>query len=165
MRRLVSIPVLVIAVIAQITIFSRLKIMGGTADVVLLVLIAWAMQEQSEGVLVWGALGGSFVTMASSMPLYFPFFGYLGIIAIVWFLRRQVWQSPIIAMVFVTFISTFLFHLASILVLKITDVDIPIVFSITHVTIPSVILNLILAIPIYTMMRDLSIFLYPPEVA
>lgn len=131
---------------------------------VLLVLIAWAMQERAKSILLWAVIGGGIIAYASAMPFYYPIFGYTGIIAIAWFFRKQVWQSPITAMLFITFVASLVYQLGAIVALKLVDIDISLNSSLLHTIIPSVILNLMAAFPIYTLLRDLCNWLYPPEV-
>ncbi len=60
MRRaiLTAIPVLVLTVILQTSIASRIMLLSGNADLVLLVVVAWGLQERAQGAWIW-AVGAS----------------------------------------------------------------------------------------------------------
>ena len=46
MGALAAFPVLIITLMLQLAIISRLPLLHGTADLMLLVLVAWALQER-----------------------------------------------------------------------------------------------------------------------
>jgi hypothetical protein len=62
-----------------------------------------------------------------------------------------------------TFMGTIVVQLVELTALRITGVVIPFFQSINLVTLPSIMLNLLLAIPFYAIFRDLSNWLYPEE--
>jgi hypothetical protein len=65
----------------------------------------------------------------------------------------------------ITFIGTILVGFLSIGVLRFSDVDLPISDVMGLVMLPSVLMNMLLAIPVYAVMRDLARWVYPaPEV-
>ena len=45
MDTLIAFPVILVAIVLQTTIVSRLTLINGTADVVLLVVVAWSLQD------------------------------------------------------------------------------------------------------------------------
>lgn len=149
----------------QLAVVSRLPLVHGTADLVLLVLVAWALQDQVKAVWFWVLLGGGMVTLASGMPFYMPIFGYIVVAALGRLLRRQVWQIPILAMFVATFLASLAFHIMSLAALQIAGRGLPVVESLTMVTLPSALLNLMLALPVYTLITDLAHWLYPSDIA
>jgi hypothetical protein len=79
--------------------------------------------------------------------------------------QRRVWQAPLLAMFSITFIGTILVGILSVGVLRFSEVDLPISDVLGLVMLPSVLLNMLLAIPVYAVMRDLARWVYPaPEV-
>jgi len=65
MRRalLVAIPVLGLAIILQTSIVSRMTLLSGNADLILLVLAAWGLQERARGTWAWGMAASLLVGM------------------------------------------------------------------------------------------------------
>ena len=165
MGYIAAFPVLIITLMLQLAIFSRLPLLHGTADLMLIVLISWALQERVRSAWVWTIIGGLLVTMASGLPFYTPVFGYLIATALARLLRRQVWQTPILAMFVTIFTTTLLYHLLSLAMLQISGRALPLVDSLTLITLPSVLLNLMLALPVYTLITDLALWIYPAEIA
>ncbi len=86
------------------------------------------------------------------------------ITAIARLLQRQVWQTPILAMLLMTFIGTILYHGITYFALFFNGTALPIQESISLVTLPSTLLNLILALPVFVLVNDLAHWFYPVEV-
>jgi len=156
-------PVLLLSLVAQMVVLSRIYLLHGTADIILLVLIAWSLQEKARSVWIWVIIGGLLVGFISATPFYIYLVSYLVIIAIVRFLRRQVWQTPVLAMLVVTIIGTFFLQLFIIVGLKVAGQPISWQESLSLITLPSVILNLLLALPVYVVITDLASWVYPVE--
>ena len=156
-------PVLIISLVAQMVVLSRIYLLHGTADIILLVLIAWSLHEKARSVWVWVIIGGLLVGFVSATPSYIYLVSYLAIIVFVRLLRRQVWQTPLLAMFVVTIIGTFILQLFIIVGLKVTGQPISWQESLSLITLPSVILNLLLALPVYVVITDLASWVYPVE--
>jgi hypothetical protein len=80
---------------------------------------------------------------------------------LVQFFKRQVWQAPLLIMLFLTLIGTFLYHSLTIVQLLLSGTSVPILDSLSVITLPSILLNLALAIPVYAIMRDLANWIHP----
>ena len=163
MAIILAFPVLILSLMAQMVILSQLVLLHGTADIILLVLIAWSLQEKARSVWIWVIIGGLLVSLVSATPFYIYLIGYLIITVIVRLLRRQVWQTPLLAMFVVTILGTFIQHLLIIVGLKVTGQPISWQESLSLVTLPSVILNLLLSLPVYGVITDLASWVYPVE--
>lgn len=165
MGYLIAIPVLGLSLLLQLAVVSRLPLLHGTADLVLLVLVSWALQDRVKSVWFWVLLGGGMVSVASGLPFYMPLFGYVVVIGITRLLHRQVWQTPILAMFVATFLSTLIYHAMSLAALEVAGRGLPLTESLTMITLPSALLNLMLAFPVYTVITDLANWIYPSEMA
>ena len=165
MATLIAIPVLGVLLILQSAVFSQLQLLQGTTDLVLMALIAWAVQKRVESAWYWGIIGGLLVGFASAVPFGAVLLGYLMVVAMAVILKQRVWQWPILAMFVVTFFGTILVHLVIIISLLIAGTPLPFWQSINMITLPSVLLNLLLAAPFYAVFSDLASWLYPEELA
>ncbi|HWQ45914.1 MAG TPA: rod shape-determining protein MreD [Longilinea sp.] len=160
---LLSIPILITALILQTTIVSRITLIGGTADIILIILAAWGVNSHVKSGWAWAVLAGAMVTFVSAMPLFVPFIAYMVLMFIARQFQKRIWQSPILATLFIVFISTLIQHGLSILVLQISGANMTIMESFEFVTLPSLILNLLLTFPIYTIMNSLARQVYRVE--
>lgn len=148
----------------QSVIISRLPLLSGTADIVLLIIVAWSLQKKVKNAWLWTVIGGLMVSYVSAMPLFAPLAGYLVVNGLTWLLQRRIWQVPILTMITATLIGTFITHILNIIVLFVTGDPIQFQDSITYITLPSALLNLILALPVFVLVTDLAKWLYPEEV-
>ncbi|HVP21389.1 MAG TPA: hypothetical protein VMS73_05960 [Anaerolineaceae bacterium] len=148
----------------QSVIFSRLPLLSGTADLVLLVIVAWSLQKKVKNALVWTLVGGLMVSYVSAMPAYAPLIGYILVFGFTRLIQRRIWQVPILTMITATVLGTFVTHILNILFLFVTGDPIPFQESITYITLPSALLNLLLALPIFVLVTDLAKWVYPEEV-
>lgn len=164
MSLLIGIPVLLVLLMLQSTIVPTLPLIQGTADLILLTLAAWSLQERVPSGFEWAALGGIMTALVTRMPFFVPIAGYLAVAALARLLRKQVWQSPFLAMFITTFLGTLLIHGLSWAALAVQGVPLPILDSLNLVALPATLLNLILAVPVYAVVTDLAQSIYPEEV-
>lgn len=161
MRNLIAIPILFIVLILQSAVISRVYLLSGIADLPMVMLAAWALQENVDSGWHWAAALGLLVGFVSALPWYVPMISYLVVVALAQMLQRRVWQAPLLAMFSVTFLGTILLNILTYLVLRIGGVTMPIEDVLGLVMLPGVLLNLLLAIPVYAIMRDLSRWVHP----
>ena len=165
MRNLVAIPVLFLALILQSAIISRVYLLSGAADLPLVMLAAWSLQDNVESSWHWAATLGILVGFVSALPWYVPLISYLVVVGLAQMLQRRVWQATLLAMFSVTFLGTVILNVLTYLVLRIEGVLMPVEDVLGLLVLPGVLLNMLLAIPVYAVMRDLSRWVYPtPEV-
>ncbi len=163
MKNLVAIPVFALALMLQTAILSRLTLLSGVADLVLLVLVSWALQVQVQSAWHWAAAAGLMVGFVSGLPPAAPIIGYLLIVALSRVVIRQIWQSPLLALLSVTFFGTLVYQLLTYAILRFSGTALPFGDVLALIILPSVFLNLLLSIPIHSIVRDLALWVYPVE--
>ncbi|MDD5369825.1 MAG: hypothetical protein PHQ40_12120 [Anaerolineaceae bacterium] len=161
---LISFPLFVILVMLQSVLVSRIPLLFGTADVVMLTLAAWALNDRVTTAWFWALVGGLMVSLVSGVPGFVPLVGYLLLTGIARLLRKSIWQTPILTMLLVAFVGTLVTQGLTVAALQFKGVGMPLQTVINQVTLPSVLLNLLLAIPVYALVNDLANSLYPSEV-
>src|ERR1041384_5475350 len=165
MRNLVAVPVILFSVILQSAVISRVYLLSGIADLPLVMLAAWALQEDVDSAWHWAAATGLLVGFISGIPWIVPIAGYLVIVTLAQIFQRRVWQAPLLAMFSITFLGTIFMGLLSLVALRLQGVPLPISDVLGLLILPSVLLNMLLAIPVYAVMRDIARWVYPtPEV-
>lgn len=165
MRNLIAAPVILLAVILQSAMISRIYLLSGFADLPLVILAAWALQEDVDSAWHWAAGMGLLVGFVSGIPLYVPMTAYILIVAMAQALQRRVWQAPLLAMFSVTFLGTIIMDVLSYVALTVAGTAMPMEDVLGLLMLPGVLLNMLLAMPVYAVMRDLARWVYPtPEV-
>lgn len=162
-KSLLAFPILVLVVIIQTAIVARMQLLSGSADLMLVVLAAWALQEQVETSWHWAVLGGIMVAFVSGAPFAATIIGYVSVVGLARLVLRRVWELPILAMFFVTFIGTLIFQTITYGALLVTGGTIPSDEAFSLIVLPSVLLNLLFALPVSVIMRELALWMYPIE--
>lgn len=158
---LVGIPVLSLAAILQSAIASRLPLLYGTTDLILLVIIGWGLQERVRSSWIWALIAAFIMSFFSALPPLVPFIGYLALTGASRYLQAQIWKTPILAMFAMTILGTLVMHLLTIAALFFAGTTLPVGQSLELITLPSLMLNLLLALPVYTLVKDMASSLYP----
>lgn len=159
----ISIPILSSLVVLQSVVVSRTKLLHGTADLVMLAIIAWALQKRVKSAWYWAVVGGLLVGMVSTLPIIVPVISSILIVAVALLLKQRVWQVEILAMFVTTFVGTLLVHSISIISLVISGTTLPFLEVVSSITVPSLLLNLLIAAPAYFLLGDLAKWLYPEQ--
>jgi rod shape-determining protein MreD len=163
MSGLLSFPVLIVLLMLQMVVVSRLPLLSGTADLILLVLVAWSLHERVTTAWVWATVAGLLVSFVSALPLFTPLVGYLVVTGIARLLQRRVWQTPILAMIVATVVGSLFYHFLSWFLLTFAGTPLPVQESFSRVVLPAILLNLLLSIPIYALVTDMANWVHPYE--
>jgi len=162
---LVAFPLLSFLAILQAAVVSRLPLLQGTADLILLVLVAWGLQERVRSAWQWAVIGGFIIGSISILPDLVPIGTYLAVTGLVLLVRRRIWETPILAMFTLTFIGSLVTQVAAWLAVSIGGTPLPLLDSLRLILLPSLLLNLLLAAPIYAVIKDLAEWIYPEDLA
>lgn len=162
---LVAFPILTFLAIFQVAVVSRLPLLQGTADLILLVLVAWGLQERVRSAWQWTLIGGFIFGSFSVLPDLVPIGAYLAVTGLVLLVRRRIWETPILAMFVLTFFGTLVTQVSAWFAVNIGEIKLPVSDSLRLILLPSLLLNLLLAAPIYAVIKDLAEWLYPEDLA
>ena len=162
-RNLLAFPLLALIVILQSTVVSQITLLAGFADLVLVVLAAWALNVEESVAWLWGILGSAMVSFVSEMPWIVVFSGYFFVVFLSQVLRRRVWQAPLLAMFSVVLIGGLLMNTFSLLVLNVLGRPLPFLDSLGLVILPSLLLDLMFAIPVFVIVLDMVRWIFPQQ--
>jgi rod shape-determining protein MreD len=163
MANLVGLILFGILAIIQSTIVSAMPLLNGTADLILLFILAWALQDRISSVWQWCLIGGIFASLYSALPFGVYLIAYFICAGIARLLKQRVWKAPLLAMLAATFISTLLVLFVSLVARLISGVNLPLISVLNLIILPSLIINLILSVPIFLITHDMAGWLYPEE--
>ena len=165
MANLIAFLSLLLAIILQMTVVTRVNMLHGAADLVLLVLLAWIIHEQTDTHWRWGILAGILVGLATALPFWIPLIEYIAIVGFVSMIQARLWQAPLLILFTAAFTGTFLINGLDFLYLWITGT--PLVFEevFNLVLLPSLILNVVFALPVFGLMGEIAKQVFPVEVA
>jgi len=151
----------VLAMMLQYGVFSRWMILSGSPDLVLLLIIALCLHQKHRRFWILILIMGGVVGFVSALLFFIPMVVYMAVYLASFGLKQRVWQTPLLAMFLLTFGATILVNFLSIAVLFIQRIPFNFSIALVNVVLPSVFLNMFLAIPVHAIMRELSVWLYP----
>jgi len=160
----ISIPVLLILSVFQISVISRIQLINGSADIILLAVATWGIKDKNKSVFFWALMGGLFISITSSMPLLTPIFPYLIIAVMTQLFQTRIWQAPIISVIIVVIMGTIIQHVYNLFVLLIDGLELDWISALQVVTLPTIFLNLLLLFPVYFLMNDLRKWITREEI-
>jgi len=163
MRNLIAVPVIILAVMLQTAIVSRITLLSGFADLPMVMLAAWALQEDVDTAWHWAAATGVLVGFISGLSWIVPLISYMIVVAVAQSLQKRIWQAPLLAMFAVTFLGTLALYVVSYLYLSLSGISLSLSGVLGLMALPAILLNLVLAIVIYAVMRDVARWVYPTQ--
>lgn len=160
---LVSLPVMLILSVLQTTAVSRINLLHGAADLVLLAVAARGVREKGENVYIWALVGGLLISLNTAMPLLSPVIPYLFTAFVSRLFHKRLWQSPILSVIGTVVAGTIFQHIFSIILLQISGINLGFIESISSVTVPSLLLNFFFLFPVYVLINDIGNWISPEE--
>lgn len=158
-----SIPIMLIFSVIQTVAVSRITLMGGSADIILLAIISWGISEEDSSVFFWALVGGIFISFISAMPTAAVITSYLVIAGISRVFQKVLWQAPILAILLSSFIGTIVKFTIDIIALQLMGIELTLFESIKMALAPNIILNLFILFPVYLIVSDLARRISPKE--
>ena len=161
MRNLIAVPVIILAVILQSSVVSGMTLLSGYADLPLIMVSAWALQNRVDTAWHWAVATGTLVGFLSGAPWVIPLAGYVAVVALAKILQLRVWQAPLLAMFSISLLGTIVIDALVFSSIRLSGVAIPFQDAFGQQTLPRILLNLVLSVPVYAVMRDLAHWAYP----
>ena len=163
MSVILSIPVLSLMTIFQSAVISRIPLNHGTADLMLVVLVAIALQKSVQDVWQWSIVGGLLTDFFSGLPFGLFTVSFLIVTWFAYFLRERIWRFSFLMQLLVVFSGTLITHGLSYLVLFLRGSSLQFSTVLQTVTLPSIILNFMLSLPVFIITQDIAQQINPPE--
>jgi len=163
MSVILSVPVLSIITILQSAVISRLPLISGTADLMLVVLAAITLQKSVKTAWQWSIVGGLLTDFFSGLPFGLFTVSYLITTGIAHVLRERVWRFSFLMQLLVVLSGIIITHTISYLVLFLQGSSIQFTSVLQAVTMPSIILSFMLSLPVFIIVQDVIEQLKPPE--
>lgn len=152
-----------IAVILQTTILSQIKMLQGTADLVFLVVLSWAIRPGTKWKWAWAVAGGVLMGVLSEIPMAIYLIGYLIMVVLTNFIQSRLWQARTITLLVMVIIGTLIIQGMSLFYLILMGSPITISNGFYQVILPSILLNFVFLIPAYGIIRETASILYPEK--
>jgi rod shape-determining protein MreD len=165
MSNFLSLPVLALAAILQVTVIPRVSVLGGRPDLVLLIVLSWTLNGSLEEGVVWAFVGGLCTDLLSAAPLGTSAAGMVILAFMVHAVRQQLYTVGIFTLIWVVLLGTLFQHLSITVILVLTGFAPAfagrlgygvIVQQMTTFVFPTMIYNLVVILPTYGMIRRIQ---------
>lgn len=163
MSILLSIPILALISILQSAVVSRLPLNQGVADLMLVLLAAIALQKRINTAWQWSIIGGLLTDYISGLPFGIFTVSYLLATALATFLRDRIWRFTFLMQLLVVLVGTIISQGLSFLVLFLQGASLELASVLRVITMPSIILNFMLSLPIFILTGDVLDQIIPQE--
>lgn len=154
----------VLMAMLQMSVFSQWKILSGSADILLLFVVVWCLYDRSKRLWLLIILMAGIVSIISALPVYIPLIVYFFIYQLSRLLQTRIMQSPLLGIIVLTFAATLLQVILNLAYLFILRTNLAITSVLIEVALPSILLNMLLAIPMYAIVRELAYYAFPKGV-
>ncbi|HDD55173.1 MAG TPA: rod shape-determining protein MreD [Chloroflexi bacterium] len=163
MSVILSIPTLAFISILQSAVVSRLPLNQGIADLMLVLLVAIALQKKVNTAWQWSIIGGLLTDFNSGLPFGIFTASYLLATALATVLRERIWRFSFLMQLLVVLAGTLVSQVLSYLVFFLGGTSLDFVTVLRVITMPSIILNFMLSLPIFVLTRDVLDQINPQE--
>lgn len=163
MSVILSIPILAFISILQSAVVSRLPLNQGVADLMLVLLVAIALQKRITTAWQWSIIGGLLIDFSSGLPFGIFTVSYTLATALAMVIRERIWRFSFLMQLLVVLTGTVISQALSYLVLFLQGATIEFVTVLRVITMPSIILNFMLSLPIFILTRDVLDQINPLE--
>ncbi|MEL7626010.1 MAG: hypothetical protein AAGU15_04045 [Anaerolineaceae bacterium] len=153
-----------LAFMLQMSVFSQWQILSGSADIVLLFVIAWCLYDRSRRLWLLVLIMAWIVGAISALPIWIPMVVYFVVYQVSRVFQARLMQSPLLGMILLTFGTSLLQMVLNLIYLFVTRVDINFSRILVEVALPSLLLNMLLAIPVHAVVREIANYAFPKGV-
>ena len=154
MSVLLSLPTLGIIAVFQSAVVSRLPLIKGTADLMLVLLVAIALQKTITTAWQWSVVGGLLIDFISGLPFGVFTVSYLPATGLALLIRDRIWRFSFLMQLLVVLFGTLIAHLLAFILLFLQGGGLALGEVLQVVTLPSIILNFMLSLPVYILVQD-----------
>src|SRR6185436_7206624 len=106
MGNFLSIPIMMLVAALQVTVMPQISFLGGRPDLVLLVVVSWALNSSLEQAVLWAFAGGICRDLLSAAPIGTSVIGLILIIFAIHAVRGQLFSVGIFTLIWVSLIGT-----------------------------------------------------------
>ena len=163
MSVLLSIPVLAFISILQSAVVSRLPLNQGVADLMLVLLAAISLQKRVNTAWQWSLVGGLLIDSMSGLPFGVFTVSYVLVTGLGLIIRERIWRYTFLMQLLLVLFGTLISQGISYLVLFLQGANLDFFSVLLVITMPSIILNFMLSLPIYILTKDVLDQISPQE--
>ena len=152
MTRYISLPILIIAAILQSTVIPEIRIGGGGPDLIFMLVVSWTLLAGIEEGTVWALIGGIVQDLLNGTPTGTSALGLVALVFVITLAIRPVSRKNLVVPPLVAAVGTAVYHLLLIVLLTVVGRPASISYTLPYVTLPTVLFNTVLMLPVFRVM-------------
>jgi len=162
MGSFLSLPIMMLVAALQVTVMPQISFWGGRPDLVLLVVVSWALNSTLEQAVLWAFVGGICKDLLSAAPVGTSVIGLVLIIFAIHAVREQLFSVGLFTLIWVSLIGTIVQELTIFIILMFSGFQPEfasqfgygvIIEQFRLFIVPTIVYNLIGILPIYIIVR------------
>lgn len=163
MKRIIIALFIFLATMLQMAIFSQFKIQSGTADLLILVVVALGLQPEIKKTdnFLFAILAGLIIGFISAEPFWIVMGAYLAALYFSFFLKERLPQIPIVSMFFCSVIFMFIHLSFQAFYYQFLGFQIDFQTSFQNIILPSLMFNIIATLPVYFIVSEVRRMVFP----
>lgn len=153
MANYIGIPILLLAAVINATIMPELRLGNGTADLVFLLVMSWALLADVRDAMLWAVIGGMLQDVLSIAPLGTSALGLVIVAFAADAVFGTVSRGNLIVPLVVAGVGTFVYQMITLLLLRMLGLSaVGLGQGLVYVMVPSTTMNVLLILPVFRLM-------------
>jgi rod shape-determining protein MreD len=160
-----GLPLMLVATLIQAIIFPHLRMYGGQPDLVVLIVLVWAILDPKQEGMIWAFVGGLCLDLFSGVPLGITSLVLVPIAYGVGLTEAQVYRTSVLLPFILAGGGVVAYHIGYLLAMRfVVGMSVIWLQVIWYVTLPSLLFDMILIMPALWILRLLYDRLHPHQV-
>jgi rod shape-determining protein MreD len=161
-----GLPLVFLGALIQGSVLSQLRVFGGQPDLVVLIVLAWSALDAGQEGMVWAFFGGLFLDLLSGIPLGISSLALVPLAFIIGLTEAQVYRTNILLLLVLLGGGALAYHLIYMFLLRFI-INYPLSFQtgFFYITLPSILFDLILILPVLRILGHWYDRLHPDQVS
>jgi len=162
----IGVPIFFIAALLQAAVLPQFRVFEGQPDLVVIVVLAWAILDQGQEGLFWAFVGGLALDLFSGAPFGISSLALMLVAYVVSQANAQLYRVNVVPPILLTAAGAFAYHVLYLILLRFL-VGYAVVWAeaLLYVTLPSVIFDLLLIVPVLQVLARVYDAIHPRQVS
>lgn len=157
----IGVPLLILVAVIDATFMKALQIWGGAPNLMLMVIISWALITELDEALPWAVMGGILRDLLSVAPTGSSALAFILIVVVIDTVFPKIsWRNVVVAPSVIG-ISTFVYDLILTVMLIVAGYSHPFFYGLRYISLPGAIMNILMVLIVFRTMGSINEFLRP----
>jgi rod shape-determining protein MreD len=150
--------------VVQSTLLNRFPFLEGTANLILLATVSWALTGRVTEAMLWAFFGGLFLDLLSGAPFAVSSMALVAAVYLASLTEGRFWEAHPMAPLGVMAVASLIYFAVTMAAVWISGHPIDPALALTQVVLPSTFLNVLLALPASQLASRVRESAFPPPV-